>query len=129
MSFGRDQHPDELISASLSSDLTPAERAALDGHLAGCERCRETLEAFSLERNLLAGMGAVAPPRDLAARVRAGIERTASVPWWRRPSTWVGAVASLATVAAAMVAVAVISNIPPGPVAATGSPVPSALTT
>ena len=30
------EHADELISASLTGDLTDAERAALDQHLAGC---------------------------------------------------------------------------------------------
>ena len=74
MTTRRRPHPDELISASLTGDLTHAERAELDRHLAGCEICRETLDAFTVERELVAGMGEVLPPRDLAARVRAGIE-------------------------------------------------------
>jgi hypothetical protein len=127
MSFRRDEHLEELISASLSGDITAAERATLDAHLAGCDRCRATLDAFSRERQLLSGMRRAAPPADLGARVRAGIESGRGLaPWWRRPGTLVGAFASLATVAAAVLAVVVLSNIPRGPLGATGSPSPSA---
>jgi anti-sigma factor RsiW len=127
MSFRRDEHLDELISASLSGDITAAERATLDAHLAGCDRCRATLDAFSRERQLLSGMRRAAPPADLGARVRTGIESGRGMtPWWRRPGTLVGAFASLATVAAAVLAVVVFSNITRGPLGATGSPSPSA---
>ncbi len=123
MTTRRGPHPDELISASLTGDLTHSERAELDRHLAGCEICRETLDAFAVERELVAGMGEVLPPRDLAARVRAGIEagRQAQRPWWRRGGL-VAAGASLATVAAAALAVLVITNLPFGPVGQSGSP-------
>jgi hypothetical protein len=134
--FGKDEHPEELLSASVSGDLSTAERAALDTHLAGCARCRATLEAFREERHLLSGLREVPAPRDLGARVRAGIEGRAAAPWWRRPSTLVAGVASLATVAAALLAVVVLSGIPRGEVGnatpspsasvgATPSPVPS----
>ena len=127
MTFGRDQHPEELISASLTGDLTAAERSMLDAHLAGCDRCQATLEAFSTERSLVSGLRTATPPSDLAARVRTGIEvGTGRVTWWRRPSTWVAGAASLGTVAAAILAVVVLSNLAPGPIGATGSPVPSA---
>ena len=78
-------HVDELISASLSGDLTDAERAEMDAHLARCERCRATLAAFKSERRILSGLPVVGPPRDLSARVRAGIESgRLGQPWWRR---------------------------------------------
>lgn len=122
----RNEHPDELISASLSGDLTSAERGTLDAHLSGCERCRATLDAFTSERRALAGLPRSQPPADLGARVRAGIESGAGqLPWWRRPSTLVGAVATLATVAAALLLVVVVGNLARGPVGATGSPSPS----
>jgi predicted anti-sigma-YlaC factor YlaD len=116
--FGRGQHPEELLSASLTGDLSAAERAQLDAHLSGCGQCRDTLEAFAEERRLVSGLRDVTPPRDLGARVRAGIEGRGSVtaPWWRRPATLVGAFASLATVAAAVLAVVVISDVLDGPV-------------
>jgi len=131
MTTRRGPHPDELISASLTGDLTHAERAELDRHLAACEICRETLDAFTVERELVAGMGEVLPPRDLAARVRAGIEagRQAQRPWWRRGGGLVAAGASLATVAAAALAVVLVSNLPIGPIGQGGSPEPSASAT
>jgi hypothetical protein len=127
MSFGREPHPDELISASLSGDLAPDERATLDAHLATCEQCRTTLNAFSRERQMVGGLRRSAPPADLGARIRTAVESGAgATPWWRRPSTLVGAVATLGTVAAALLAVVVLGSIPRGPVGATGSPEPSA---
>jgi predicted anti-sigma-YlaC factor YlaD len=129
--FGRGQHPEELLSASVGGDLTAAERAQLDAHLADCTRCRATLEAFAEERRLIGGLQAAPPPRDLAARVRAGIEgrRPASLPWWRRPGPLVGAFATLTTVTAALLAIVVFSNLDGGPVAndpsPTGTPVAS----
>jgi predicted anti-sigma-YlaC factor YlaD len=120
-------HPDDLISASLTGELTVEERVELDQHLATCESCRETLAAFADERRLVSGLRLVPAPRDLSARVRRGIEagRFASIPWWRRPGGVVAIGASLATVAAAVLAVAVISNLNHGPVGQTSSPGPS----
>ena len=116
------EHADELISASLTGDLTEAERAALDQHLAGCERCRDTLAAFREERRLISGMRSLQPPADLGARVRAGIE-AGDLPWWQRRSTLVAAVGSLGAVAAGLLAVVVLSNLRPPPIAdATSTP-------
>lgn len=122
-------HPAELISASLSGDLTDAQRAALDAHLASCQACRQTLAAFTAERHLVSGLRSVTPPRDLGARVRGGIEsgRFAPGPWWRRPGGVVALVASATTVAAAVLAIIVLGNLPFGPVGEeTSSPVASA---
>jgi hypothetical protein len=113
----RGSHPDELISASLSGDLTDAERAQLDAHLARCETCRATLAAFKAERRILSGLPVVDPPRDLSARVRGGIEsgRFAG-PWWGRPGSVVPLLASAAVFAAAVLAVVVFGNLNPAPV-------------
>jgi putative zinc finger protein len=118
------EHPDELISDSLSGDLTDDERARLDAHLAGCPTCRETLSAFAEQRRLVSGMRHLPPPRDLGARVRNGIEsgRLAALPWWRRPGPLVGIGASLATVAAGILAVVVFTNLRLPQVAQSGSP-------
>ena len=126
-------HPDELISASLSGDLTDAERLELDDHLLTCRSCCDTLAAFADERRLISGLHHVPAPSDLSARVRSGIEagRLGSIPWWRRPGGVVAVGATLATVTAALLAIAVIGNLRPAPVGhATPSPsasvVPSA---
>ena len=120
----RANHPDELISASLTGDLTDAERAELDAHLARCDRCRATLAAFKTERRILSGLPIAYPPRDLSARVRSGIESgRLGAPWWRRRGGLVALVASGTTVAAAVVAILVLSNFQPPPVGqATSSP-------
>jgi hypothetical protein len=123
----RGNHPDELISASLTGDLTGAERAELDSHLVGCERCRATLAAFKSERRILSGLPVASPPRDLSARVRGGIEagRFAG-PWWRRPGSVVPLFASAAVFAAAVLAVVVFGNLRVLPAGASGSPSASA---
>ena len=110
------EHADELISASLTGDLTDAERTALDQHLAGCPRCRETLAAFREERRLISGMRHQQPPADLGARVRTGIE-AGELPWWQRRSTLVAMVGSLGAVAAGLLAVVVLSGLRPDAVA------------
>ena len=113
----RGNHVDELISASLTGDLTDAERAELDAHLARCERCRATLAAFKSERRILSGLPVADAPRDLSARVRGGIDsgRLAG-PWWRGPRGLIALVASAATVGAAVLAMVVLNNLPSGPV-------------
>ena len=68
------QHPDELISASLSGDLSDLEQAQLDAHLRNCPQCRETMAAFADQRRLVSGLRHTAPPADLGARVRTGLE-------------------------------------------------------
>jgi putative zinc finger protein/WD40 repeat protein len=107
----RGNHVDELISASLTGELTDKERLELDAHLVRCESCRATLAAFTAERRILAGLPIADPPRDLAARVRTGIESGRGVPWWRRTSSLVAIGASLATVAAAVLVVLVLGNL------------------
>jgi hypothetical protein len=123
-------HPDELISASVTGDLTDVERRQLSAHLAGCERCRGTLAAFQEQRQLLSGMAQPPIPRDLGARVGAGIERGRfGTPWWRRPGTFLAAAASLATVAAAALLVLFVVHGTKGPdvgrATPTASPSPS----
>jgi anti-sigma factor RsiW len=125
MSFLRaGDHPDELLSDSLTGDLSDVERTQLDAHLATCPACRDTLAAFAEQRRLVSGMRHVPPPRDLGPRVRAGIDsrRFLAPPWWRRPGPLVGIGASLATVAAGVLAVIVISNLRLAQVAESGSP-------
>ena len=122
----RGNHVDELISASLTGDLTDAERLELNAHLVRCETCRATLTAFTAERRILSGMPLAEPPRDLSARVRTGIESGAGRRWWQRPGGLIVVGASLATVAAAVLAVVVIGNLDRSGVGQqSGSPVAS----
>ena len=47
---------EELLVDALDSALTPAEREAFDGHVAGCRACRERVDSY---RAILAGYRAV----------------------------------------------------------------------
>src|SRR5437588_3779994 len=125
-----ENHPDELISASLSGDLTDVERRELDAHLATCQTCRETLEAFGQQRQLLAGMPVSPAPRDLGPRVRAGIDSGRfGAPWWRRPGGLLTGAATLATAAAAALVAAffLTGGLKQPPVAASTAPSSSAV--
>jgi len=97
-----DSHPDELISASLTGDLTDIERRELEAHLSSCQACRETLEAFTQQRQLLGGLPVTAAPRDLGPRIRTSIASGRfGAPWWRRPGGVLAGVGALGAVAGA----------------------------
>ena len=127
MTMNRHDEWDELVSASLTGDLTNEERARLDAHLAGCADCRATLAAFSDQRQIVAGLRHLPVPADLGARVRTGIEGGSRVglPWWRRPATLFATVGGgLAVVAGALMAI-VLLNGSPEPQIGDASPTPS----
>ena len=127
MTMNRHEEWDELVSASLTGDLTNEERSRLDAHLAGCADCRATLAAFSDQRQIVAGLRHLPVPADLNARVRTGIEGGSRVglPWWRRPATlFAGVGAGLAVVAGALLAI-VLLNGSPEPQIGDASPTPS----
>ena len=129
MTMNRHESFEELISASLSEELTETERQRLDAHLATCAQCTSTLAAFSDQRRIMAGVRHVGPPRDLGARVRTGIERGrfATLPWWRRPATiFAGVGGSLAAVAGALLAVVLLNGSPDEPQLGDASPTPTA---
>ena len=118
MSMNRHEHFEELMSASLSGDLSDAERQQLDSHLDSCADCRSTLAAFADQRRIMAGLRHVAPPRDLGARVRTGVEGRAflDVPWWRRPVVIFGGLGGgLAAVAGALLAIVLLNGAPEEP--------------
>jgi hypothetical protein len=113
MTMDRHEPFEELISASLRGDLTADERVRLDAHLDTCADCRATLAAFADQRRIVAGLRHVAPPADLGARVRAGIEggSTVGIPWWRRPTTiFAAAGGGLAVVAGALLAIVLLNG-------------------
>jgi hypothetical protein len=113
MTMNRHEPFEELLSASLHGDLTTEERARLDAHLDTCAECRATLGAFADQRRIVAGLRHVAPPADLGARVRAGIEggSTVGLPWWRRPTTIFASVGGgLAVVAGALLAIVLLNG-------------------
>jgi hypothetical protein len=125
MTLNRHEPFEELISASLSGDLNAIERQRLDAHLDACPTCRSTLAAFAEQRRIMAGLRHVAPPRDLGARVRTGVERGtfADVPWWRRPAVlFAGIGGSLAAVAGVLLALVLLNGGPDDPPVGQSSP-------
>lgn len=128
MSMNRHEDWEELVSASLTDDLGTEERARLDAHLDGCAACRATLAAFADQRRMVAGVRHVPPPRDLGARVRAGIEGGSRVglPWWRRPmAVFAGVGGGLAVVAGALLALVIMNGSTDEPQVGESSPSPS----
>ncbi len=128
MTMNRHEAFEELISASLTDELTDAERQWLDAHLDSCSQCRATLAAFAEQRRIMGGLRHIAPPRDLGARVRTGIERGrfAPVPFWRRPAViFVGAGGSLAAVFGALLAIVMLNGSPQEPPVGQATPRPT----
>src|SRR5262249_6145394 len=65
------------------SDLAPADRANVDGHVRGCTACREYLETLTqLDDELSASLAGLKPSRVLSARIPAGsrVERPNALP-------------------------------------------------
>ena len=71
----------ELFSARVDDALGPAERAALDAHLAGCAECRRELAAF--ERTV-ALVHAIEPARAPAGFVDRVLGAARPTPWYAR---------------------------------------------
>jgi putative zinc finger protein len=132
MTMNRHEPFEELISASLTGDLTDVERQRLDAHLDSCAACRATLAAFADQRRIVAGLRHLAPPRDLGARVRTGVERGAfaTLPWWRRPAVmFAGVGGSLAAVAGVLLALVLLNGSPDDAEVGGATPSPTAATT
>lgn len=111
----RDEHVDELLVEHVRGELDGAERERVNGHLAGCARCRATRERFALVMAELARTAPPAPPIHWGAYRAELRERLARRPgreaarglWLLRPAP--------ALVAAALVAVLVMAGLPGGP--------------
>lgn len=69
-----------LLSRQLDGELSPAGQQVLAGHLAGCGRCRQVLDAMQQDRRLLAALSEVEPPPYLLARVMAEVRRRQMAP-------------------------------------------------
>ena len=86
MTMNRHEPFEELISASLTGDLTEAERRRLDAHLDGCDQCRQTLAAFPTSAGCWPGCGTSLHRATSERGFAPGVE-SASIPWWRKPTT------------------------------------------
>ncbi|MDP9296945.1 MAG: zf-HC2 domain-containing protein [Actinomycetota bacterium] len=64
-------HPDDLLASYLDGTLDPRQRAEIDAHLAGCERCRADLRSALRARSELRGAPEAEMPPDLRERILA----------------------------------------------------------
>ena len=63
------EHLDDVLSAYLDDELTPAERVDVEAHLAGCAECRSDLDAEAEVRLLVRELPAVDPPFGFYERI------------------------------------------------------------
>jgi anti-sigma factor (TIGR02949 family) len=63
------RHLDDVLSAYLDDELTAAERAEVDAHLAACPECRSDLDAEAEVRRVLRELPAVDPPFGFYERI------------------------------------------------------------
>ncbi len=69
MSDAANGHPRDLLSAYIDDELGYEERAAIDLHLAGCEECREEIDALRRLKRAIADEAVPPMPVDLEARI------------------------------------------------------------
>ncbi len=89
---GGGAHPGRLTLGRLGAgELSPAERAAVLAHVAGCARCRAVIDDDEAER--LAFLA-----RRPASALLAALEARRRTPWWRRvrPASWIGGLVAAA---------------------------------
>ena len=99
---------DERLAGYAEGTLTKADRVAVEGHLAGCDRCQRQLEWLrSLAAQSRALPRSVAPERELWSGIAARLDDPRVVPLGRprliqvRPLTLVAAAVALLIVSAA----------------------------
>ena len=90
----------ELLARRLDADLSPAETADLDAHLAACPACRAVAAEYAEQRQLFRALAPDEPPRDLWARTSTALDHEVAH-GVRRPSRLAfGVLASLGAIAA-----------------------------
>lgn len=68
------------LAGYLDGAMSAQRHAVVHAHLTGCSSCREDLEAYSRLSRVLADAAPVAPPADLATRIRINASRVHAQP-------------------------------------------------
>ncbi len=75
----------ELLTAHLDGELSPAEQAAVETHLAGCPSCQARADALRTAIGALATLPALEPSAGFEARVLSALGKPrANRPHWAR---------------------------------------------
>jgi anti-sigma factor RsiW len=82
-----DVHVDTDLSAYLDGELAPADRARVEAHLDGCDRCRARLSELRATASLISAMPSARPSRSLVPVIRERFN-------WLRPMRSLSAFAS-----------------------------------
>jgi hypothetical protein len=115
----------DMLSAYLDEQVTPAERARVDGHLATCAACRSELESLRRTVTLLQALPRVPVPRAFTlSEARVGIRRPQAQPAWVGWTRGLAAVTAIALVA--VVAVSLLNQPSAQPTATVARAVPAA---
>lgn len=89
-----------MLSAYLDSQISPAERARVEGHLATCAACRSELDGLRGTVALLRALPRVPVPRAFTlSEAQVGIRRPEPRPAWGAVLRGLGAVTAIALVA------------------------------
>jgi len=64
----------DLIFKRIDGELSPAEKAGLDSHIAACSSCARNLKLFSIPRRIGQAIPVFEPPPHFYARLRSRIE-------------------------------------------------------
>ena len=72
------------LSSYLDGAVTWEQEGALHQHLATCQSCNEVAEQLQTVRDLVAAHGRVAPPADLALRIRLQVSHRSQLTFWNR---------------------------------------------
>ncbi len=104
------------LSPYLEDELTPAEKPALETHLAGCAACRRELEDLRRTVGLLHDLPQITPPREILDRVREEIRRPSLAARWAGifQVPWVRPLAQAAAVVLVVASIIVLQQRYPG---------------
>lgn len=94
---------EQRLSAWIDGELPESERALLDEHLRGCERCRREADALAEVDRIYAGAGELTPGSGLRYSVQARIRSAGDDRWWNAWLPWLAPRPALAMAAAALV--------------------------
>lgn len=126
--FGKPQQAHvnvDMLSAYLDNQVTPAERARVEGHLAACAACRSELDGLRRTVVLLQALPRVPVPRAFTlSEAQVGSHRPQTQPAWAGWARGLAAVTALALVA--VVAVSLLNRPSWQPAATVARNVPAA---